>query len=102
MSAITITNSNFQQEVTESKIPVLLDFWAPWCGPCKMLSPIIDTIATEVTTTKICKINIDDEPDLASQFRVMSIPTLVHIKDGQAVETSVGGKSKAEILAMIK
>lgn len=102
MAAIQITKSNFQQEVTDSKIPVLLDFWAPWCGPCKMLSPVMDDIASEVTTTKICKINIDEEPDLATQFRVMSIPTLVYIKNGQAVETSVGGKSKAEILSMIK
>jgi len=102
MAAIEITKSNFKQEVLDSKKPVLLDFWAPWCGPCKMLSPIIDEISNEVTTTKICKINIDNEPDLATQYGIMSIPTLVLLKDGQVVEKTVGGKPKADILAMLK
>ena len=101
MAAIKITKSNFQQEVLDSTIPVLLDFWAPWCGPCKMLSPVIDEIAGEITTAKICKINIDEEPELATKYQVMSIPTLILIKEGKVAETSVGGKPKAALLQML-
>lgn len=102
MSVIEITKENFQSEVVESKEPVLVDFWAEWCGPCKMVSPIIDEIAGEVTGVKVCKVNVDEQMELASQFRVMSIPTLMVFKDGQVVQSTVGAKPKAEILKMIE
>ena len=101
MSAITITKENFESEVLKSDKPVLLDFWAAWCGPCRMVSPVVDEIADEETSIKVGKVNVDEQPELASQFRVMSIPTLVVIKDGKVVETSVGAKPKNAILAMI-
>lgn len=102
MSAIEITNANFKNEVMESKEPVLIDFWASWCGPCKMLSPIIEDIASEAkTNAKICKVNVDEQSELASKFNVMSIPTLVVVKEGKVVNTSVGVKSKDEIIRMI-
>lgn len=102
MSVLTITKENFEAEVLKSDKPVLIDFWAEWCGPCKMLSPIVDQIAGEVTQkAKVGKVNVDEQPELASQFKVMSIPTLVMIKDGKAVATSVGVKPKEDILAML-
>lgn len=102
MSVLTITKENFEDEVLKSDKPVLIDFWAEWCGPCKMLSPIVDQIAGEVTQkAKVGKINVDEQPELASQFKVMSIPTLVMIKDGKPVATSVGVKPKDDILAML-
>lgn len=101
MSALVITKDNFEQEVMKSDKPVLLDFWAPWCGPCKMVSPIVDEIAGEVTDSKVCKINVDEQPELAANFRVMSIPTLAVIKDGKVVKTAVGAKPKADILKML-
>lgn len=102
MSVLTITKENFEDEVLKSEKPVLIDFWAEWCGPCKMLSPIVDQIAGEVTQkAKVGKVNVDEQPELASQFKVMSIPTLVMIKDGKPVATSVGVKPKDEILAML-
>ena len=102
MSEITITKDNFQQEVLQSPIPVLVDFWASWCGPCRMLSPIISEIAEEYAgRVKVGKVNVDDEPYLATQFRVMSIPTLILFKDGQAVNTAMGYRSKAEVEAFI-
>jgi thioredoxin 1 len=102
MSVLTITKENFEAEVLKSDKPVLIDFWAEWCGPCKMLSPIVDQIAGEVTQkAKVGKVNVDEQPELASQFKVMSIPTLVLIKDGKAVATSVGVKPKEDILAML-
>jgi thioredoxin 1 len=102
MSVLTITKENFEDEVLRSDKPVLIDFWAEWCGPCKMLSPIVDQIAGEVIqTAKVGKVNVDEQPELASQFKVMSIPTLVMIKDGKPVATSVGVKPKDEILAML-
>ncbi len=102
MSEITITKDNFQQEVLQSPIPVLVDFWASWCGPCRMLSPIISEIAEEYAgRVKVGKVNVDDEPYLATQFRVMSIPTLILFKDGQAVNTAMGYRPKAEIESFI-
>ena len=86
MSAVTITKDNFQQEVINSDKPVLLDFWAPWCGPCKMVSPIIDEIADEVFTLKVGKINVDEQQELAAEFKVMSIPTLAVVKGGVVVK----------------
>ena len=101
MSALHITNSNFQEEVMNATKPVLLDFWAPWCGPCQMVVPIIDEIAGECGDVVVGKVNVDEERELARQFRVMSIPTLVVLKDGKVVKQSVGAKSKSEILSML-
>ena len=101
MSVITITTANFEQEVLHSDVPVLVDFLASWCGPCKMLSPIVDQIADEANGFKVGKINVDDEPQLAARFNVMSIPTLMVFKNGQVTGTSVGVKPKAAILAML-
>ena len=102
MSVITITKENFEQKVLNSTQPVLLDFWASWCGPCRMLSPIVDEIAEEADGFKVGKVNVDEQRELAFQFRVMSIPTLVVIKDGKVVNQSVGVQAKPKILAMIK
>lgn len=101
MNTVKITSDNFEQEVLKSDKPVLLDFWAAWCGPCKMISPIIEEIAKEVTDAKIGKVNIDEQPELASAFGIMSIPTLVAMKDGKIVNKMVGVRPKASILQMI-
>ena len=101
MAALKITKDNFQTEVLDEKGTVLVDFWASWCGPCKMIGPIIDQIADERTDVKVCKINVDDEPELAAKFRVMSIPTLIVFKDGQVATQSMGAKPKAAILALL-
>mgnify|MGYP005768258401 FL=1 len=103
MSVLKITSENFESEVMQSDKPVLLDFWASWCMPCKMLSPTIDEIAGEVEQrVKVGKVNVDEEPKLAQKFNVMSIPTLVIIKDGKVQSTSVGVRSKQEILGMLQ
>lgn len=103
MSVLKITSENFESEVMQSDKPVLLDFWASWCMPCKMLSPTIDEIAGEVEQKiKVGKVNVDEEPKLAQKFNVMSIPTLVIIKDGKVQSTSVGVRSKQEILGMLE
>lgn len=103
MGAIKITNSNFDTEVLKSDKPVLLDFWAEWCGPCKMIGPIIEEIANETKSyAKVGKVNVDEERILSDKFNVMSIPTLVLFKDGKVVQTSVGAKSKQAILDMFK
>ena len=103
MAVIKITSENFEQEVSKADVPVLLDFWASWCGPCKMVSPIIDEIAEEVSPqVKVGKINVDEEQNLASSFNVMSIPTLVVIKNGKLVSQAVGVRSKEEILQMVE
>ncbi len=101
MSTIKITNDNFEQEVLKSDKPVLLDFWASWCTPCKMVSPVIDEIAGEVTTAKVGKINIDEQPELAAAFGVMSIPTLAVMKNGKIVNSMVGVRPKSAILKML-
>lgn len=102
MSVTTITKENFQSEVIDSPSTVLVDFWAPWCGPCRMLSPVVDKLADELTDVKICKINIDEQPELASAFNVMSIPTLVVIKSGKPTASSVGVVSREKIIDMLK
>ena len=101
MSVININKNNFQEVVMHSDKPVLLDFWASWCGPCRMVSPIVDEIAAERSDIKVCKINVDEQPELAAQFGVMSIPTLVVMKNGKVVNQAVGARPKAQILAML-
>lgn len=101
MAVKELTKQNFNSEALESKEPVLIDFWATWCGPCRMLSPVVDEIAEETEGLKVCKVNIDDEPELAQQFGVMSIPTLVVMKDGKPIATSVGVKPKKAIIELI-
>ena len=99
MAVITITKENYDEEVVKSSVPVLLDFWATWCGPCRMLSPIVDEIANEVEgNAKVCKINVDEQPELAQQFGIMSIPTLVFMKNGEITAKEVGVRSKQVIL----
>ncbi len=103
MSVLKITKDNFEQEVMNSDTPVLLDFWATWCGPCKMVSPTVEQVAEEtVNTAKVGKVNVDEEPELAQTFKVMSIPTLVVMKNGKIVQSVVGVKSKQAILDMIQ
>lgn len=102
MSAITIHKENFQEEVVHSDKPVLLDFWAPWCGPCRMVSPIVDEIAEENPQFLVGKINVDKEPELAQAFGVLSIPTLAVMKGGKVVNQSAGAKAKPQILAMLE
>ena len=101
MSVININKNNFQDEVMHSDTPVLLDFWASWCGPCRMVSPIVDEIAAERSDIKVGKINVDEQPELAAQFGVMSIPTLVVMKNGSIANQAVGARSKMQILAML-
>jgi thioredoxin 1 len=103
MSVLKITQDNFEKEVLKADKPVLLDFWAPWCGPCRMVGPVVEDVASETAGSAIVgKINVDEEPGLAQSFRVMSIPTLVVMKDGKVVNTQVGAKSKQAILDMLK
>ena len=101
MSVINVNNGNFQEEVLNSEKPVLVDFWASWCGPCRMVSPIVDEIAAERSDIKVVKINVDEEPELAGRFGIMSIPTLLVIKGGEVVAQSMGAKPKNQILAML-
>ena len=101
MSVHTVTKETFDREVLAEKGTVLVDFWAAWCGPCRMLSPIVDEIARDRTDVKVVKVNIDDEQELAARFRVMSIPTLMVVKDGRVAATSVGVKPRAAIEAML-
>lgn len=102
MSTMTITKENFEQEVLKSDKPVLLDFWAEWCGPCRMVSPVVEEVSNEVTTAKVGKINVDEQPELAQAFKVMSIPTLAVVKDGKVVNTTVGARPKADIIKMLE
>ena len=101
MKVLHINKDNFHQEVLNSDKPVLLDFFASWCGPCRMVGPILDEIAAEREDIKVCKVNIDEQPELAHRYRIMTIPTLMVLKDGNIVEQSVGAKPKHQILAMV-
>ena len=101
MSVMNINKNNFQEEVMNSEKPVLLDFWASWCGPCRMVSPIVDEIAEERNDIKVCKVNIDEQGELAAAFGVMSIPTLIVMKDGKIVNQTAGARPKGQILAML-
>lgn len=101
MSVIELTKENFEAEVTKSSKPVLIDFWASWCGPCRTIGPIVDEVAKEATNAKVCKVNVDDQPELAQQFQISNIPTLVVMKDGKVVNKAVGGRSKADLLQML-
>lgn len=101
MAAININNKNFQNEVMDSRRKVLLDFWAPWCGPCRMVAPMVEEIAGERPDIKVGKINVDENPELARQFGIMSIPTLVVMENGRIVAQAIGARPKNAILAMI-
>ena len=101
MAVINITKENFAQEVLHSEKPVLLDFWASWCGPCRMLSPVVDEVAEERTDVKVGKVNVDEQPDLAAQFGVMSIPTLLVFEQGKLVRQAVGARPKAGVLELL-
>ena len=102
MEVLKVTSENFEKEVLQSDKPVLIDFYADWCGPCKMLSPIVDEVAEENTDIKVVKINVDNAQDLAMKYQVMSIPTLVVIRDGREVNRSVGLIDKSEVISLIK
>ncbi len=101
MAVVSLTKDNFNSEVLESSGTVFVDFWAPWCGPCRMTSPFVDAAAEERTDVKFCKVNVDEEPDVANMFNVMSIPTLMVFKDGKSVKREMGAKDKEGILAML-
>ena len=101
MSAISVTKETFHKEVMLSEKPVLVDFWAPWCGPCRMVLPLVEEIAEERDDVKVVKINVDEEPELASQFQVMSIPTLMVVKNGEVVSKTMGARPKAQINALL-
>ena len=101
MAVITITKENFAQEVLQSEKPVLLDFWASWCGPCRMLSPIVDEVAEERGDVKVGKVNVDEQPELAGEFGVMSIPTLLVFEQGMLVRQAVAARPKASVLDLL-
>ena len=102
MKTLHITKETFEKEVLQSNIPVLLDFWAPWCGPCRKVGPILDEIAEEREDIKVCKVNVDEEPELAGAYDVMTIPTLMVIKDGEIISQSAGARPKAQILELFE
>lgn len=102
MAVITITSANFEEEVLKSDKPVLIDFWAPWCGPCRMVSPIVEDIAGEHPEIKVGKVNVDEQQELARKYRIMSIPSLYVFKDGEVANKTIGAVPKANILAMLQ
>lgn len=101
MSVLTITKENFNVQVLQSDKPVLVDFWAPWCGPCRMVSPLVDQIAEERDDVAVGKVNVDEQPELAAQFGVMSIPTLLVFKEGKLAQKAVGARPKEDLLALL-
>ena len=101
MSAVIIDQNNFNEEILRSDKPVLLDFWAPWCGPCRMVLPLVEEIAAERSDIKVGKVNVDEQPELAARFGVMSIPTLVVLRDGEIVNQATGARPKSDILALL-
>lgn len=102
MAVVNITNANFKEEVLDSDKKVLVDFWAPWCGPCRMVSPIVEEIAEENAAIKVAKVNIDEQPQLAAQYGVMSIPTLIVFENGDIADKAVGARNKTFILQMLE
>lgn len=102
MEIVKITKDNFETEVVGSDKVVLIDFWAIWCGPCKMLSPIIEEVAREADDIKVCKVNVDEEPELTAKFGIVSIPTLIVMRDGKIVNQSVGYMEKAQIIDLVR
>lgn len=101
MSAVNITKNNFHEEILNADKPVLLDFWASWCGPCRMVAPTIEEIANERSDIKVCKVNVDEQPELAGRFGIMSIPTLVVMKNGKVTNQAMGARPKSQILALL-
>ena len=101
MAILHITDQTFEEEVMQASVPVLIDYWAEWCGPCRMVSPVVDEIAEERTDIKVGKVNVDEQMELAAKFGVMSIPMLVVIKNGEIVSKAVGARPKQDILAML-
>lgn len=101
MAALHLTTENFRKEVLEYDGVAMVDFWASWCGPCQMVGPVIEEIAAERTDVKVCKVNVDEQPDIAGKYNVMSIPTIIVFKNGEPAKVSVGAKPKAELLALL-
>lgn len=102
MGAIVLTKENFKQEVLEAQVPVLVDFWATWCGPCQMMGPVVEELAQENPDVKVCKVNVDEEMELAREYRVMSIPTFLVFKNGEVTGRTLGVQQKEELLELMK